>query len=482
MLVVAFDGLQPAQVTPELMPNLAELAAAGVTFQRHHAAFPTVTRANVATLVTGCHPGTHGLPANTMVAREVDPLRAMPALEPQLSRLALEAGRVLLRPTLGEVLARHGMEYVAVGVGTSGNAYLQNPEAETWGGATIHPDFCLPRELHSKLESDFGDWPKKGSPNTRQMARATDILMDYVLAERDPAASLLWFSEPDSSQHLAGVGSDLARRALKEADVQLGRLLRRLEEEGRVEETDVMVVSDHGYSTISGVVDVEALLREAGFPAGAGPGGVVVAPNGGSVLMYVPDGDPDTCRLLAKLLMAQPWCGPLLACGAAEGVEGAIPGWLAGVSGSRAPELTMSFKWDSRANDAGFPGHVYSSHGAAGRGQHGSMSPHETRNVLFARGPSFKSGVALSTPSGNVDVAPTVLRILGVESGEKMDGRALEEALAAKPGHAGPDWSRETHEAETSVLHHRYRQEITLVRVGETAYLESGRAELRSSK
>ncbi len=478
VIVVAFDGLQPAQVTPELTPNLAELAAAGVTFRRHHAVFPTVTRANVATLVTGCQPGSHGLPANTMVAREVDPLRAMPAMEPQLSRLALEAGRVLLRPTLGEVLARHGMEYVAVGVGTNGNAYLQNPEAKTVGGATIHPDFCLPRDLHSKLRSDFGDWPKKGSPNTQQMARAVDILMDYVLAQRDPAAALVWFSEPDSSQHLAGVGSDLARRALNEADAQLGRLLRRLEEEGRAVETDVIVVSDHGYSTIGGVVDVEALLREAGFP----PGGVVTAPNGGSVLLYVPDGDPDSCRTLARFLMAQPWCGTLLACGAAEGVEGTIPGGLAGVSGDRAPELTMSFKWDSRPNDAGFPGHVYSSHGAAGLGQHGSMSPHETRNVLFARGPSFKAEVALTTPSGNVDLAPTVLRILGVESDEKMDGRVLEEALAANPGQASLDWSRETHEAETSVLDDLYRQEMSLVRVGETAYVESGRAELLSRR
>ena len=480
--MVAFDGLQPAQVTPELMPNLAELAASGAAFRRHHAAFPTVTRANVATLVTGCHPGSHGLPANTIVAPEVDPTRAMPALEPQLSRLALEAGHVLLRPTLGDILSRHGMEYVAVGVGTSGNAYLQNPEAETSGGATIHPEFCLPRELHSKLRSDFGDWPRKGSPNTLQMARATDIFMEYVLAERNPAASLIWFSEPDSSQHLAGVGSDLSRRALGDADAQLGRVLRWLEEEGRAGETDVIVVSDHGYSTISGVVDVEALLRQSGFPEGGEPGGVIAAPNGGSVLMYVPDGDPDTCRLLAAFLMTQPWCGPLLACGAAEGIEGTVPGSLAGVSGARAPELTMSFKWESRANDAGFAGHVHSSHGAAGRGQHGSMSPHETRNVLFARGPSFKAGVALSTPSGNVDLAPTVLRILGVEADEQMDGRVLEEALAATPGHDGPEWSRETHEAVASVLDNRYRQEIALVRVEETAYLESGRAELQPWK
>ncbi len=37
VLVVVFDGLQPAQVTVGLMPNLAAFAASGVTFANHHA-------------------------------------------------------------------------------------------------------------------------------------------------------------------------------------------------------------------------------------------------------------------------------------------------------------------------------------------------------------------------------------------------------------------------------------------------------------
>ncbi len=150
-----------------------------------------------------------------------------------------------------------------------------------------------------------------------------------------------------------------------------------------------------------------------------------------------------------------------------------------GTAGDRAPELTLSFKWESRANVAGFAGHAYASNGAAGRGQHRSMSPHETRNVLFARGPSFKAGVVLATPSGNIDLAPTVLRILGVDPEDEMDGRVLEEALTDGPGPISIDWSAETHEAERYVLTDLYRQEVSLVRVGRTAYLESGRAELQ---
>ena len=92
ILIVAFDGLQPAQVTAELMPNLSALAAGGVTFDRHHPVFPTVTRINAASIVTGRYPGGHGLAANTVVVRQFDPYVAFSALEPVLSRVAGKLG------------------------------------------------------------------------------------------------------------------------------------------------------------------------------------------------------------------------------------------------------------------------------------------------------------------------------------------------------------------------------------------------------
>ena len=86
VLIVVFDGLQPAQVTPELMPNLSRFAEGGVFFANHHPVFPTVTRVNAATMVTGRFPGGHGLVANTMVARDFDPDRVIPAMEPEAGR------------------------------------------------------------------------------------------------------------------------------------------------------------------------------------------------------------------------------------------------------------------------------------------------------------------------------------------------------------------------------------------------------------
>ena len=478
VLIVCFDGLQPTQVTPELMPNLAALAAEGVTFQNHHPVFPTVTRINAASMVTGRYPGGHGLAGNTVVMREFDPYRSFSALEPVLAEVAQKLGHTLLAPTLADILQRHGQEYIAVGIGTTGNAYVHNPNAERSGGATIHPEFCLPYSLHSDIIGQFGPWPEDSMPATGRLSHAVRIMTEYVLPERDPAVALFWSCEPDHAQHAAGVGADISNAAIQAADEQFGRLLGWLSENGRSGETDVIVISDHGYTTVTETVDVESLVREAGFPQGTDAGGVVVAHNGGSVLFYIHEKDRATTDRLAEWLMTQPWCGSMLASEAVEGIAGTLPLRLAQGDGTRSPELAISLAWDSTPNQAGYPGHAYCTGLAPGLGLHGSMSRHEMRNTLVARGPSFKRGVAVSTPTGNVDLTPTILHILGISPAVPMDGRPLLEALEGGPDPASVQWATEVHRAERPVGGGVYRQEVTVSQVDATTYIDQGTARL----
>lgn len=478
VLVFVFDGLQPAQVNSSLMPNLWDFSAGGVAFANHHSVFPTVTRVNVASIVTGMNPGGHGLAGNRLLIRDFNPHSAIPALEPNLAEVAKAGVPVLLASTLAEILSRQGKEYVAIGVGTSGNAYLQNPTACDSSGATIHPSFALPKGLHESLIDRFGPWPEESHPNTPRLAHAMRILTEYVLPERKPAVSLIWASEPDKSQHYAGVGSSLSDTAIREADAQFGDLMQWLRDTGRADDTDVIVLSDHGYSTISESVNVEALVREAGFPAisetGGESNGVVVAQNGGAVLLYTQPRDLDTAQRLADWLMAQPWCGAITASDGVVGIPGTLPAALVGNQGPRAPELTVSFRWDASPNEAGYKGKVYSTYGEPGTGQHGSMSPHEIRNILFASGPSFKSALKMDIPSGNLDIAPTILKILGIEGERGMDGRVLEEALAGGSGTGDVEWSTDSHHAERGLAGDVYRQQIKVSRVGTTNYVDEG--------
>ena len=81
----------------------------------------------------------------------------------------------------------------------------------------------------------------------------------------------------------------------------------------------------------------------------------------------------------------------------------------------------------------------------------------------------------VDSPSGSADIAPTVLRLLGLDPGVPMDGRALTEALA---GGSPVAWSTETHEAERSVPGGVYRQRVVLSRVGHSVYADEGNARL----
>ena len=481
ILIVAFDGLQPSQVTPKLMPNLAAFAAAGVVFGNHHAVFPTVTRVNAASMATGRYPGNHGLAANTVVYRDFDPHLAFSALEPTLSRVAAKLGSVLLAPTLADILASHGEEYLSVVSGTSGNAYVHNPNAARSGGATIHPEFCLPGPLHEEIVSRFGPWAEEAEPNTGRMSRAVDVLTEYVLNERRPAVSLLWLSEPDHTQHAQGAGSPASNAALLEADRQFGRVMSWISDAGREADTDVLVISDHGHSTVLETVDMQALVEEAGFPQTGGKGSVVVAENGGSVLFYVEDGEKDTTDRVASWLMAQPWCGPVLASRAVGPIAGTLPADIVGAEGARAPDLIVSFAWNSEMSGTGMPGLSYSTGAGAGQGMHGSISRQEMNNVLIARGPSFKNGVVLTAPSGNVDLAPTVLSMMGLSGADDMDGRPLLEALVAGPDPVDVEWDSETHDTERSIDTGTYRQRIKVSRVDGTTYVDEGSAEHLSS-
>ena len=159
-------------------------------------------------------------------------------------------------------------------------------------------------------------------------------------------------------------------------------------------------------------------------------------------------------------------------------IEGTLPASLVGNEGERAPDVTMSFRWRPEANDAGYIGTIYSSGGTPGQGQHGSMGRSELRSILFARGPGFKEGLKVDAPSGNIDLAPTILKLLELPAFDGMEGRALEEAMAGGPDPAEVDWSSDFYSAECPVGDRIYRQQIRLSRVGDSVYVDEGTSSL----
>ena len=57
------------------MPRLTRLGQRGIVFNAHHSVFPTVTRVNASSFVTGAYPETHGLLGNDIYVPSANALR-----------------------------------------------------------------------------------------------------------------------------------------------------------------------------------------------------------------------------------------------------------------------------------------------------------------------------------------------------------------------------------------------------------------------
>ncbi len=160
--------------------------------------------------------------------------------------------------------------------------------------------------------------------------------------------------------------------------------------------------------------------------------GIVISANGGSDYLYVPDHDAVTVAGLVRFLQGREEFGAVFVDSRYGPLPGTLPMSLVHLEngvrqGNGQPDVVVTFSWDAQQLVSGVPGIEFESF-AGNRGMHGSFSPVDVHNALLAAGPSFKTNMTISNPTGNVDVAPTVARLFGL-SMPAADGRVLNEAL-----------------------------------------------------
>ncbi|HEX3571082.1 MAG TPA: alkaline phosphatase family protein [Acidobacteriaceae bacterium] len=169
---------------------------------------------------------------------------------------------------------------------------------------------------------------------------------------------------------------------------------------------------------------------------------VIVAGNGGSDLLYVPSGDVGMVHSLIDILTQLDYVGGIFVddqyCREATKCGGALRLSDVGLVGSSKvvrPAIVVNFKEFYRSPNNLLSGiQVADTALQEGQGNHGGFGRDQTLNNMAAIGPDFRSGTD-PLPMGNIDIAPTVARILGLPlpTHGKVTGRVLEEAL--KGGH-----------------------------------------------
>jgi arylsulfatase A-like enzyme len=440
VLVLVIDGLRPDSITRETTPNLDKLRTSGVWYTAGHSVFPTVTRANTASIATGTLPWRHGIVSNSVYLPEIsNRVLSNGDYRNLLSLGKLNGGRVVPPKSLGEYFTR----YVAISSGSTGNALLLNPTAPYGNGSLINPGFengarvAFPDSLNAELLRRFG--PVKGDDDDLAIMWTERVLREYVLDTLRPQVIVDWMGRTDSAQHSFGVGSPQGLAALRLVDQQIGLLLETLRQKNLYDQADIIVTSDHGFD-YEPPADVLSPLREAK------EGEVVADHEGGSSLFYVKDHDADTIARLAAKFQASPFTNVIFvasrrpANGRVQCSTGATKGYVPGTFGlelahqcleSRGPDLIVTYRWDAAPSPFGMPGTqwVNGQSGQAARNGHGGLNPYVTHSTLLAAGPDFAKGKINDLPAGNQDIAPTLLAIFGLPVPGSMDGRVLSEAL-----------------------------------------------------
>ena len=484
VVLVVWDGMRPDFVAPQYCPNLYTLATNGVFFRKHHPAFISSTEVNSAALATGSNPARNGILANTEYSPHINFLgsHATAGLDAVRRGDFFSGGHFLMTPTVAEVLQRAGIPTIIAGSKPSGlfhdrNSMKTNDVQKK--SVTLFEGKTLPRDLADALAkvNDDKKFPTNITyPNAPQDNWTTRALTKHLWKGGVPRYTLLWLSDPDKSQHESGVGSPTALDAIEASDKNLGEVIKTLKEKGVWEKTDLMLVSDHGFSTINRTPNVSSILRKAGFKASSRfddpePGDVLVVSVGGSVLLYVVDQDEAVTRRLVSFLQTTDFTGNIFT---RRSAPGAFPLEAVGYANSPdAPDILISLRWSAETNSYGAPGLMTTSGGTVGKGSHASLSRFDMNNTLVAHGPGFKKGLINDTPSGNIDVAPTILWLLGIQPPSTMDGRVLHEALVDSKTKT-PKPKVETIEATAENGLFGWRQYLQFSTVGTTRYFDEG--------
>lgn len=437
-VLVVWDGMRPDFVTPELTPTLYALRQQGVWFANHHPVYPSSTEVNGTALATGVFSGHSHIIANNEYRPEIDPLEpvAMQSLKTVRRGDEVTGGNYIAVPTVAERL--HKLNLTTAIVAAKPVALLHDRLAR--GDDSPDPvwfaDGCLPPARLPALTNLLGAFPVAACPNIGRDQWAARCLTEAFWGNQPPRYSVLWLSEPDASQHQHGPGSPEALAAIRNCDYRLATVLHALDRRGVRQDTDIIVVSDHGFSTIGGLCDVAETLRAAGFNAQSAwkqppkDGDVTVVGNGGSVMLYVTGKSLVVISNLVVTLQQQPFSGVILT---RDALPGTFPLAEVKADGPTAPDIIVSLHWNRRPAHDEHPlvevfndgYHEY----VAGCGMHVTLSPTDLHNTCVAAGPDFRNGVVDSLPSGNVDIAPTLFWLMNLKPEQTLDGRVLSEAF-----------------------------------------------------
>ena len=358
----------------------------------------------------------------------------------------------------------------------------------------------------------------------------TRVVLPMFKERNKPFLLVFWSRDPDGTQHnqgdslntlMPGINGSTSLAAIRNADDDLARIRASLNELGLLDTTDIIATSDHGFSTISKESQTSSTIKSKfpdalpghlpfGFVAldlalalnlplidpddgyrtiGDGQhtksgngliGGdrnkpkVVVAANGGSDLIYVPDGDKAMAKRIIDTLLAQDYVSGIFVDSKLGKYAGTLSLEDIALEGSALtphPAIAISFR--SFDTVCGEPVRctveVADTVLQQGQGMHGSFGRADTWNFMAMQGPDFKAQFVDPAPASNADIGRTISQLMHLDGSDngKLLGRVLSEAL---PGGALPEVSSRVITSEPAA--NGLVTVLDMQQVGQTRYFD----------
>lgn len=287
VLADLLDGRQPHHVVGFLMdgtnpnvlydavergeaPNIARLVAMGTTMGHGAmASFPTATLANHTAILTGCHPGHHGVLHNAWYDRSLG--RQVITNSPDTWATSMQ----WLRPgieTIHQAIHRGQPDAFTVAVnemcdvGADFSTFERMRRRQPLGFPKQPDGIPFSTERFVRPHKDYAWFTQV---DHHGMQQATGIWRGSFLGEQYPPPRFMWvnLSLTDTAFHLGGPHSEIARASIADTDARIGEVLQAVEHAGRFDDTAFFVVADHGMEESNPDVtgDWAVALRAAGI-------------------------------------------------------------------------------------------------------------------------------------------------------------------------------------------------------------------------
>jgi predicted AlkP superfamily pyrophosphatase or phosphodiesterase len=237
VLLISLDGFKPEFLDRFELPNLQRIAARGTRARYMLPVFPTLTFPNHFSLVSGVHPETHGLVANSFW----DPDRREGYA---LSSDAVTDGTWYHAEPIWVTAERQGM--VAACFFWPGSEAAIRPT----GAADDAPG--IRATIWNRYDGSI--------PNETRVQTVLEWLQ--LPDDRRPHLVTLYFSELDSAQHGGPLDAPDVEAAAQSLDRAMGVLLDGIEQLAVRDRLYVIVTSDHGMveTSLEHVIRLDALI------------------------------------------------------------------------------------------------------------------------------------------------------------------------------------------------------------------------------